>query len=166
MLVVGSANLHHQLRNISTNMAKKKTNPYRVDYYAQNRGGVAILPVAVITNHRFYSLNHAAKTLLTYIASQYNGHNNGDLCATLSILKKYGFNSQDTVTRSIKALINNGLIELTRAGGKHWSTGTNLPSLYALTWQPIDECKGKLDVKPTIKPAVDFVGEFRSASNE
>ena len=23
------------------------------------------------------------------------------------------------------------------------------PNLYAITWQPIDECGGKLDVKPT-----------------
>lgn len=166
MLVVGSANLHHQLRNTNIKMAKKKINTYQVNYYSQNHGGVAVMPVAVIFNPRFCILDYAPKTLLMYFAAQYNGHNNGDMCATLSMLKKYGFNSQDTITRSIKALIKNGLIELTRAGGKDWNTGGNLPSLYALTWQPIDECKGKLDVKPTTKPAVDFLSEFRRASNE
>jgi hypothetical protein len=146
-------------------MAKKKTNPYHVNYYSLNHGGVSILPVAVIYNVRFCRLDYAAKTVLSYIAAQYSGFNNGDLCATLSIFKNYGFKSQDTLTRSIKALIKEGLIELTRAGGKDWNTGGNLPSLYALTWQPIDECKGKLDVKSTTKPAVDFLSEFRNASN-
>lgn len=123
------------------------------------------MPNAVIQNQRFCKLNHAAKSVLLYMAGQYTGHNNGDLSATLSKLRKYGFTSQDTLTRSIKTLIAVGLIEITRAGGKDWQTGANLPTLYALTWQPIDECKGKLDVNSTAKPAVNFLEEFRANNN-
>lgn len=138
---------------------KKKSN--QIHYYNAATGGIAILPKVVLENDRFYTLNPQAKVILLYIASQYNGYNNGDLCATLSVFKKYGFTSNDTLTRSLKQLEINGLIVRTRIGGKDWQTGGNLPSLYAITWQPIDECKGKLDVDPTTKPLVNFLEESR-----
>ena len=90
------------------------------------------------------SLSHNAFRLLVYIARQYNGRNNGDLCATLSQLKRYGFNSNDSITRGIRELLECNLIMQTKQGGLNIG-----PNLYAITWQPIDECGGKLDVQPT-----------------
>ncbi|MFY8349229.1 hypothetical protein AAEU29_01630 [Pseudoalteromonas sp. SSM20] len=141
--------------------SKRKKNPYQVDYYNKARGGVVVLPNVVLESKRYCTLNPQSKVILNYIASQYNGYNNGDLCATLSVFKKYNFTSNDTISRSLKQLENNGLIFKTRVGGKDWRTGGNLPSLYAITWQPIDECKGKLDVDPTTKPLVNFLEESR-----
>lgn len=141
---------------------KSKKHEYQVSYFGSIHGGVAVLPNAVLSSPRYIKLSWAAKALLTYIAGQYNHHNNGDLCATVSMLEKYGFKSRDTLTRSLKQLENNGLIYKTRVGGKDWAKGTNLPTLYAITWQPIDECKGKLEVDPTTKPLVNFIGEMKN----
>lgn len=136
-------------------MASSKRNPYLINYYG--RGGVAALPNVVLESESYTSLNPTAKVLLFEIARQYSGHNNGDLCATRSLLKGRGFNSQETLTRSIRALEQNKLITRTRQGGKDWVTGANLPTLFAITWQPINECKGKLDVEPSTKPLVNYL---------
>ena len=134
-----------------------------INYYSvPHTGGVAVIPNCVLENKRYTTLTWSAKGILTNIVGQYRGHNNGDLCATLSVFKKYGLTSQDTLTKAIKQLEKNGLIERTRQGGKDWATGANLPTLYSITWQPIDECNGKLDVGSTTKPAVDFIKEWKN----
>jgi hypothetical protein len=145
-------------------MASSKRNPYYVNYYS--RGGVALIPNAVLESENYLSLNNfAPRALLIEITKQYNGHNNGDLSATRSLLKDRGFNSQETITRSIRALEVNKLIQRTRQGGKNWATGANLPTLFAITWQPINECKGKLDIEPTSKPFVNFIASARVTKN-
>ncbi|WAJ69753.1 hypothetical protein [Catenovulum adriaticum] len=145
-------------------MSKKNKKPHQVNYYSLINGGVAVLPNAVLENYRYLKLTPCAKVLLNYLAAQYRGYNNGDLCATLSILRKKGFNSQDTITRSIKMLEEQELIVRTKQGGKHYRTGQNLPNLYAIAWQPIDECGGKLDVMPTIKPHINFLAEYKNVA--
>lgn len=91
----------------------------------------------------FINLPHTAKSLLLDIFRQYNGKNNGDLCVTLKVMNKRGWNSNGTMRKALKALIDAELIMVTRQGclGKC--------SLYAFTWLPIDECKGKIDVNET-----------------
>lgn len=76
--------------------------------------------------------------LLLDLARQFNGRNNGDLCAALSVLRPHGWNSPDTVGNALRELRHYGFLLLTRQGGLHG------PSLYALTWYAIDECGGKL----------------------
>lgn len=76
--------------------------------------------------------------LLLALARQYNGRNNGDLCAALSLLRPHGWTSPDTVGNALRELRHYGFLLLTRQGG------LNAPSLYALTWQAIDDCGGKL----------------------
>ena len=93
------------------------------------------------------SLSHNSFRLLVYIANQYNGRNNGDLCATLSVLRRYGFNSNDSITRGLRQLVKHNLITQTKQGGLNIG-----PNLYAITWQPIDECGGKLEVPHTLSP--------------
>jgi hypothetical protein len=101
------------------------------------------LPHAVLESPNFTLLSAHAVKLLVDLGAAYRGNNNGDLCCTWKLMQRRGWKSRDTLDRARRELLHFGLIELTRQGGMH------CPSLYALTWKPIDECKGKLDVAPT-----------------
>jgi hypothetical protein len=69
---------------------------------------------------------------------------NGDLCAAYdSVLHKRGFRSKGTVSRALDELRQFGWILTSRQGGR------NQCSLYALIFQAIDDCKGKIDIAPT-----------------
>ena len=107
---------------------------------------------AVITSHiDFISLSPHAIKLLVDLGTQYNGRNNGDLCAAMNILKNRNWTSNDTITKKLRELEDKGWITKTRQGGLGMG-----PNLYALTWQPINECGGKLDVSPTTNPPRKF----------
>ncbi|WP_054760607.1 hypothetical protein [Methylomonas koyamae] len=82
--------------------------------------------------------------MLDNLTAQYNGKNNGDLSAAPKIMELFGWKSRGSIDESLTELLAFGFIEQTRQGGR------NQCSLYAITWQPIDECGGKLDVKSTI----------------
>lgn len=101
------------------------------------------LPHVVLDAPSFLGLRPPAKALLLDLGRQYNGSNNGDLSASWTLMKRRGWRSKDTLCRALKELTERGLIEKTRQGGR------NACNLYALTWLPIDECRGKLDVGPT-----------------
>jgi hypothetical protein len=109
----------------------------------KGKGNWLGLPMQVITSDAYNQLGAWSVKLLVDVAKQYNGFNNGDLNAVWSIFKEQGWHSKGTLSRAIKELIDKGFIELTRQGGK------NRCSLYAVTWESIDECKGKLDVRKT-----------------
>ncbi len=97
----------------------------------------------MLEHPNFYTLSATTVKLLIDIAGQYRGNNNGDLCATLSVMKKRGWNSNATITKHVKILIEKGFLIKTRQGGR------TKPSLYAITWEPINICGGKLEVQPT-----------------
>ena len=105
------------------------------------------LPRKLLETEDFKSLKGNSIKLLIDIGQQYNGYNNGDLCATLSLMKKRGWNSNQQLTKSLKELLEKNMIVLTKQGGL-WIG----PSLYAISWQPIHECGGKLDLGPTRTP--------------
>ncbi|NOU23477.1 MAG: hypothetical protein HOO93_17145 [Methyloglobulus sp.] len=88
-------------------------------------------------------LTHKAAHLLDNLIAQFNGQNNGDLSAAPKIMNLFGWSSQGSVYGALVELLALGFIEQTRQGGR------NQCSLYAVTWLAIDECKNKLDVKPT-----------------
>ncbi len=112
----------------------------------KDAGNFAALPHRIMESSNYIRLSSHAIRLLMEILKQYNGHNNGDLCVTWKWMHDRGFRSPSTLDRSIKELAHYGLIMLTRQGGRH------KPNLYALTWQAIDECKGKLEVSATRQP--------------
>ena len=104
-----------------------------------------------LLNHRnFSTLSPRATKLLIDIASQYNGRNNGDLCAPLSKMHCRGWNSSDQLFKAKKELVEKGLIRVSRQGG------LNKCNLYALTWFPIDECDGQRDIASTITAPHDW----------
>lgn len=116
----------------------------------RSKGKFLAIPETVYNHNDFNSLNNRALRLLIDLLIQYNGYNNGDLCAAMTLMKKRGWNSNDQRQKALKELLDKELIVLTRQGGR------KLASLYAVTWQPIDECKGKIDISPTKTPYRDF----------
>lgn len=113
-------------------------------------GSFTAIPHAVQDSPNWRQCSGTGIKLLCDLARQYNGRNNGDLCGALSVLKHCGWNSGDTVGHALRELRHYGLLALTRQGGLHG------PSLYALTWNPIDDCGGKLERPSTVTPPGDW----------
>jgi hypothetical protein len=114
------------------------------------------IPRVVMDSDDFKGLHGNAVKLLLALAYQYRGHNNGDLTAAFSIMQeKFGFTARGVVKRAVKQLLDANLIMQTRTS-RFLNPGGQC-ALYALTWQSIDECKGKrLEVKPSRTPLRKF----------
>jgi len=97
----------------------------------------------ILRHDNFKTLDGNSTKLLIDLYSQFNGKNNGDFCAPWSVMCERGWRSKATLYRSTKTLMNRGLIIKTRQGGQHKA------SLYGVTWEPIDDCEGKLDISST-----------------
>ncbi len=82
--------------------------------------------------------------MLIDLLSQYKGKNNGDLVAAFSILRNRGWRSKETIRNALLELIYYGWIVVTRRGGLN-----KICNLYAITFNAIDECAGKIDLPPT-----------------
>lgn len=89
--------------------------------------------------------------LLLCLLRQYNGFNNGDFSAAAKVLKKWGWNSESSIQKALKELIQKRWIVISRQGG----LGIGC-SLYAITWLAIDDCNGKIDLSPTKKASDDW----------
>ena len=98
----------------------------------------------MLDHPNFHSLSPRAVKLLIDIAAQYRGNNNGDLCATYSVMKERGWTSNDQIQKGLRELLATGWLMLTRQGRR-----PKIPNLYAISWEPINECGGKLEVTPT-----------------
>lgn len=118
-------------------------------------GRFAMLPDAVLRSPEYHQLPGGAVRVLLALAAQYNGNNNGNLCAALTVVRNYGLNSSDTVSTNLRRLEQASLIVRTRDG--MFCGGASTCALFALTWRPIDACPGKrLTVAPTDKPLRSF----------
>lgn len=122
----------------------------------QSRGSFLLLPHDCINCDNFTQLSPRAVKLLIDIASQFRGKNNGDLASSWSLMTKRGWTSKDQLEKAREELLRSGWIVLTRRGRR-----PRIPSLYALTWLPIDECGGKLDRAPRNKP----LGYWKTGTN-
>lgn len=110
-----------------------------------SRSFVAV-PHALLESEAYAKLGGWAVRLLFDLFSQYRGKNNGDLSMEWIRMSGKGWRSKDTLYRARDELIANGLIVLTRQGGKHAC------NLYAVTWLSVDECGGKHDWPPNPVP--------------
>lgn len=106
-------------------------------------GSFSALPHAILDSPEYAELSPSAVKLLVDIFSQFRGKNNGDLCATWKFMRQRGWRSKETLFRALGELRSGNWLILTRQGSIHRA------SLFAVTWLPIDECKGKLDVSST-----------------
>ncbi len=126
-------------------------------YKKSRRGGstsFAGIPRADMMHPDYIGLKASPKCLLQELAYQYRGNNNGDLTLAPAVMKTRGFNSPSVIDRAKKALLEAGMIIETRKG--RFINPGGVCSLYALTWNPIDECNGKLECNSTIKAPRSF----------
>lgn len=107
-------------------------------------GRFTALPHSVILSKEYRALNNAACRLLIDIAAQYKGDNNGSLVACSKYLKPLGWNSNDTITKALKELLNGGFLIMTRQGMR---PPLSRPSWFALGWLGLDVVDG-LDISP------------------
>lgn len=101
----------------------------------------------MLRSEQWARLSPHGMKLIIDLAAQYYGTNNGDLCATWSIMRKRGWRSPATLSRALHELIFAGWLVLSRQGGRHKS------SLYALTIWGINDCGGKLDIAANRVPS-------------
>lgn len=101
----------------------------------------------VLESDEYAALSAYGVKLMFDLYAQFRGNNNGDLCAAWSVMERRGWRSPSTLHRAVRELLEQGWIVTARKGGR------NKASLFALTFLPIDECKGKLDIAPTTAPS-------------
>lgn len=104
----------------------------------------------LVSSPNWFKLYDRSQRLFIDLLSQYNGKNNGDLCATWSFMKERGWTSAEKLSKALKELKYYGFIKVSRQGGR------NSPTLLALTCFPIDECDSKHDLNTTSVATNDF----------
>lgn len=107
-------------------------------------GAFVPFPCSVLRSDNFISMSKVGKGMLFDLCEQLRfkqggTNNNGDLCAAPTIMKKRGWNSNDSIAFALQELLYYEFIILTRRGD------CRRPHLYGIAWWAIDECKGKLD---------------------
>lgn len=110
------------------------TSSRRVAEARANRppGGFVPMPHIVVRSEQWTRLSaHGCKLLMDLLA-QYNGRNNGDLCATWSLMVKRGWRSRDTLRKAQAELETWGWVARTRQGGLH------APNLFGVTFFGLD----------------------------
>ena len=110
----------------------KKKKPFR-----WVKGGFLSIDRYVIECDAFKSLRSSSVKLLILMACDYKGNNNGDLSASYSKYKDY-FGSNQTLFNARDELEKKGFIAVNSYGGMSYG-GYKLPTLYALTWLPVDD---------------------------
>lgn len=126
-----------------------KTNGKGMAANGRRAGGQSFagIPRRVMEHPDYIALSYSAKALLFELAYQYRGKNNGDLTAAWAPMKARGWKSKATLSGALEELLDAGLVSCTRQG--RFVNPGGVCSLYALTWQPIDECGGKHDLEAT-----------------
>src|SRR3569833_2359015 len=82
----------------------------------------------ILRDRRLLSLSGRACHALLYLASQYNGRNNGDLSIAWSVARARGVRSNGGLRRGVMELFEAGFVIQTRLGGR------NRCDLFALAW--------------------------------
>jgi len=95
----------------------------------------ALIPLEVIHSPNWSRASKPCRALIVDIASQYNGHNNGDLTASITVMRPLGWTSPGTIKALLQEADYYGLLVQTRQGGLLVGA-----SLYALGWKPVDVC--------------------------
>lgn len=95
----------------------------------------ALIPGEVIHSVNWSRASKPCRALVTDIAVQYSGHNNGDLTASISVMRPLGWTSPGTLKALLAEAEHYGLLAKTRQGGLLVGA-----SLFALGWKPINAC--------------------------
>lgn len=100
-------------------------------------GRFIALPHSVMESPAYLRLSHHARALLLEFAFQYRGDDNGRLLCSGNYLAARGWNSNDTITKAKRELLEAGFIHETVKGHR-----PNKASWYAVTWQTLDRLDG------------------------
>jgi hypothetical protein len=103
----------------------------------RDSGKFVALPNHIIKCAGFRKIGYASRSLLIDISLQFTGNNNGRLVACSKYLTPLGWNSHATITRSLRELLEAGLLIQTRLGMK-----PNRAAWFAIPWQQLDESAG------------------------
>ncbi|MBO9495088.1 hypothetical protein J7438_13465 [Thalassotalea sp. G20_0] len=118
----------------------------------REKGSFIAIPTDVLQHPNFKRLSNTGHKLFNALLGQLRwgktGLNNGDLCATHSMVKEY-IPSKETLQSAVDELLYFEFIILTRQGAR---LRKDLPNLYGFTFFAIDECGGKLDIPSTVAP--------------
>lgn len=106
------------------------------------------IPHHIVKHDAWNNLTGNETKLLIQLHAQYNGKNNGNFSCVWNVMKTKGWNSPTTLNKAKQGLLDKGWIEETRKGF------TKCCSLYAVSWEAIDDCNGKLDIQPTTIPSM------------
>ena len=97
----------------------------------------AAIPRYAIDCEAFMSLRGGSVKLLVVLTGQFKGRNNGDLTITHSLNKGH-FKSSQTMYAARDELEQKGFIATNAYGGMSYG-GYKLPTLYAITWLPVND---------------------------
>jgi len=111
-----------------------------------SRGPFLAIPREVMNSPAWAKMTAHEVKLVMDVAAAYRGNNNGDLSCTWGAMFKRGWSSKETLAKALAGAIERGFLAKTRQGGRR------VCSLFAITWEPINECGGKLDVKANPVP--------------
>ena len=106
----------------------------------KNKGRFAGIPISVVKSDAYKSLSGNAAKLLTILACFYNSNNNGNLAITQSIIGEWM--TKNTMYSAKDELHKKGFIVINAYGGRS-AWGRKLPSLYGLTFYPMNELEEK-----------------------
>ena len=106
----------------------------------KNTGRFAGIPNFVVKSDAYKSLGGNAGKLLTILTCFYTSYNNGNLAITQSIIGEWM--TKNTMYSAKDELHKKGFIVINAYGGRS-AWGRKLPSLYGLTFYPMNELKEK-----------------------
>lgn len=72
------------------------------------------IPLALLNSHAYIALSANAKRLMLDLYSTLNSYNNGDISATLGVLKHRDWRSPTTLSNCLKELVAVGILQVTR----------------------------------------------------
>lgn len=110
-------------------------------------GPFLAVPRAVLDSAAWSAMTGHEIKLLMDVAAQFRGSNNGNLSVAWRILQLRGWKSRDSLSKALTGLTEKGFLIRTRQGGRR------ICSLYGLSWEPIHDCAGKLDVAANPVPS-------------
>lgn len=100
------------------------------------------MPHWLIEHPAYRAASYIARALLVDVSVQYMGSNNGSLVVCEKALKPLGWNSNASITKAKRELVELGLLIETRRGAR-----PNRAAWYAMAWNSLDVTDG-LDIDP------------------
>lgn len=95
----------------------------------------AMVPLPVLRSTAVTTLTHAQFRVMVLLAAEYSGKNNGAVGITETQARDAGIGSDNTLYSALHELERRGLIQMTHPA----SRVPPRPTMYALTWRPIDD---------------------------